>query len=97
MNKHITVGYDVNNLPGAVELCYDVQMEDNVQTIYCQVTDNDIPTWLRLRKFELRSLMINEGYIQLFSDNVQISTVDAEQFMDKAYAAIMKQEAYVLI
>lgn len=99
MNKLITVAFDVNKQTSSVELMYDMITNENVHTIYCEVTGelSSIPNWLRLRKFELRSLITAGEYTPLFSDNGQVRSVAAEQFIDKAYTEIMQQEHYKLI
>ena len=99
MNKRITIAFDVNKQANIIELSYDMIMDENVHTIYCEVTGEfkDIPNWLRLRRFELRSLISGDEYTPLFADNGERRSITAEQFIDKAYEEIMHREAYQLM
>lgn len=100
MTKLITVTFDVNKQAGFVELAYDMSTDDSIHTLYCEVTGelNAIPNWLRLRKFELRSLITGgDEYTPLFTDNGYVRSIAAEEFIDKAYTEIMHQEHYRLI
>lgn len=98
MNKRITIAFDVNKQANQIELSYNMITDDNVQTVYCEIAGHfkDIPAWLRLRKFELRSLVSGKGYTPLFTDDGQKRSIAAEQFIDKAYAEIMHKENFLL-
>lgn len=94
----IDISYQANDIETTVNLSYMITMEGNVQTITCTVNTSrlNVPVWLQLRKFELKSILEDGSYAPLFIDNDNIKNVNSTLFIDKAYNSIMAQEKFVM-
>ena len=97
MEKEITIQYEVNGNSVSVLVSYKIEANADIQTISCTVNPGsfNVPTWLQLRKFELKSILSDEGdYSPLFNDNENIKNINAVLFIDKAYNDIMAKEKF---
>lgn len=97
MEKEITISYEVNNSEVAVLVSYKIELNDDIQTISCMVNPGsfNVPQWLQLRKFELKSILSGDGdYMPIFTDNENIKNINAVLFIDKAYNDIMRKEKF---
>ncbi len=99
MAKVITVSHEVDSQISKILLSYDIELDDNIQTISCTICSGSfhVPKWLQLRKFQLRSLISDNHYTPLFTDEPQVRTLRAISFIDKAYQEIMETEHFELM
>lgn len=98
MIKKLDITHIVNGQEVIVNVSYRIRMEDNVQTISCIVNPDsyNVPTWLQMRNFELKSMLCDGEYDPLFTDNDNIKNIEAVLFIDKAYKDIMEAEQFVM-
>ena len=96
MEKQITVLYKIGDREDAVQVCYSIATNQNIQTISCNIRQVNFGSlhWLQLRKFEMKSMQSSEGFMPLFTDNANIKNKEAVLFIDKAYNAIMSREHF---
>jgi hypothetical protein len=89
----------VNNQTTQVLIAYTIESLDDIQSIACTINPGsfNVPSWLQIRKFELKSIKSDEGYMPLFSDNGNIKNMDAVLFIDKTYDAIMQKEKFKIV
>ena len=92
MQKNIPVPFRINQQEVVIDVSYNIDMSDNIQTITCSVTRNEHNAWLELFRFGYRSRKQGSTYTQLFYDNSNVKNIQTAIFIDKAYAAIMKKE-----
>ncbi len=92
MQKTITVQFRINNTEVPVLIAYNIQMDNDIQTISCFVNKNANPTWLQLGKFELKSQYDNGMYVALFNDMLNKKNMATALFVDQAYTDIMGKE-----
>lgn len=92
MPKNILVPYSINHRDVTVDVSYQVEMNDDIQTITCSVSRNDQNAWLEMFKFGYRSRLEDGMFVQLFFDNGNINNINASLFIDKTYMAIMNKE-----
>lgn len=96
MRKEIDIQFSVNDIGETVPVSYTVEMNDDVQTINCMVNTGSfhVPTWLQIKRFELKSIYSDGCYAPLFTDNENIKNMHAALFIDKAYTDIMAKEKF---
>jgi len=98
MINEILVDFNVNGEDVQVPVSYKIEMAADIQLITCTVCPGTfhMPTWLQMRKFEFKSMLGNDGYMPLFTDNQSIKNINASMFIDKTYQEIMQKEKFVM-
>lgn len=89
MTKNILVSYP-NAEDSPLKVKYKVSNSGKIKTINCVMsTDQTIPNWLQLRKFDFRSLKEGKKYNLLFEEKKFEKNLDTVLFLDKVYEKIM--------
>lgn len=90
MTKNILVSYP-DSTSSPVKVAYRVSKSGQFQTIECALTsDQSIPSWLQLRKFDFLSMKFKGVYKLLFEEKKFDKNLDTVLFLDKVYEKIMK-------
>lgn len=96
MKQSINVPFTINNKEVEVSLFYSIALEGATHTINCKVDvdnfDAHLWHWLEIRSFQLQSMILKDGYAQLYAENDNIKSSDTILFIECAYNHIMKQE-----
>ena len=96
MGKTISIPYELSSGEASfvIDLSYNIDKTDDSQTISCVIDTlhKNIPTWLQLRKFEIKSLYSKGKYVPLFNENNNVRNLDVTLFIDKVYSDIMIRE-----
>lgn len=77
----------------ALPISYEIEMHDGVHVITCSMPGNArVPTWLHVRKFELRSIVEDAGYTPLYTYQENVKNMETLVFIEKAYELVMIKE-----
>lgn len=89
MTKKVLVSYpDLSDSPLKVK--YKISNSGGIKTINCVMsTDQTLPNWLQLRKFDFRSLKAEGAYNLLFEEKKFEKNLDTVLFLDRVYEEIM--------
>ena len=91
MSHTISITYpQAESAPIAVD--YSIDLNENIHTINCALSDSHVPVWLQLRKFSFSSLKKQGGYQQMFTEVNYSKNMDTSLFMDLVYNSIMQAQ-----
>lgn len=100
MEKSIAIDYRTQDtaLLMSIPILYEREDEENIQRIRCKVNMpvNQIPTWLKPHKFEVRAIYSGDSYEVLMNETRGVLTLDAMLFMEKAQEMVFTVEKRVV-
>lgn len=91
MNKSLTVSCSDEHV-STIEVSYKVEATKDQHTISCSVNQADTPAWLQMRKFEMTSKKMQNGFVPLFVEENNSRNMATTLFIDEVYSAVMKAE-----
>jgi len=99
MKKSIDIDYvsSAGHVKNRIPIFYELSLGDDVLTLYCYIDlHTPQPSWMQMRKFQVKSQLVGAGYETLYNPDNDIKNVDCALFIDKAYADIMHKEQIAL-
>jgi len=97
MKYSINVSFPkANSTP--INIHYKITKEGNLKTITCKIASNEkVPSWLELTKFELVGLKSEDSYDLLFQNKKYDKNLDTVLFMDKVFERIINSADRAII
>lgn len=96
MKKSINIPFTLNDKEVEVAIFYNTELDGETHIISCKVDvdnfDAHLWHWLEVRTFELRSMLLDDSYTQLYTENDNVKSSDTILFIECAYKHIMAQE-----
>lgn len=91
MTKTIEVSL-LESISDTVTVNYNIESNENTETIHCNIEGKNLPLWLQLRKFSITSLRNKNKYQQLYNEINCSKNMDTALFIDTVYSSIMSLE-----
>lgn len=98
MIRNVLVPCAISDKEVTLPIAYIIETVNGLLVITCSLANNaQIPTWLQVRKFELRSIVEDSGYTPLYTYQENVKNMETLVFIEKTYELVMAKEKFKIL